>query len=94
VKYLLWDFDGTLAHRPGQWSGAVLSVLRRAGLDRGIDPDRIRVQALSADEWWAALAPVLVPRSMSDAQPNLPRNCAVITWTRPNGSFLTMSCPP
>lgn len=24
---LLWDFDGTLAERPGMWSGALLEVL-------------------------------------------------------------------
>ena len=25
TKYLLWDFDGALAHRPGQWTDAVLT---------------------------------------------------------------------
>lgn len=29
-RWLVWDFDGTLAHRPGMWSGAVCEVLERA----------------------------------------------------------------
>ena len=26
-RVLLWDFDGTLAHRPGIWRGCLLEVL-------------------------------------------------------------------
>jgi len=74
-KFLLWDFDGTLAHRPGQWSSTVLAVLHRAGLASGIDreavrpfcnagfpwhtPDRVREAGQSADDWWRDLVPVL-----------------------------------
>ena len=36
-KYLLWDFDGTLAHRPGQWTDTVMAVLRAADLAHGVD---------------------------------------------------------
>lgn len=28
TRMLLWDFDGTLGHRPGMWSQALLDVLR------------------------------------------------------------------
>lgn len=74
-KFLIWDFDGTLAHRPGQWSGTVHAVLQRAGLDNGIDreavrpfcnagfpwhtPERVREPGQSADDWWRELVPVL-----------------------------------
>jgi putative hydrolase of the HAD superfamily len=27
MKYILWDFDGTLAYRDGNWSGALYSIL-------------------------------------------------------------------
>ena len=28
MRYLIWDFDGTLAYREGMWSGALLTVLK------------------------------------------------------------------
>jgi putative hydrolase of the HAD superfamily len=74
-KYVLWDFDGTLAHRPGQWTDTILSVLRAAALAEGVDresvrpfvnagfpwhaPDIIRAGNQAADEWWRQLEPVL-----------------------------------
>jgi FMN phosphatase YigB (HAD superfamily) len=74
-KYLLWDFDGTLAYRPGQWTDTVIAILHRAGLAPGIDPetvrpfmnagfpwhepDTVRESGRPADEWWQALEPVL-----------------------------------
>ncbi|HTV40788.1 MAG TPA: HAD-IA family hydrolase [Candidatus Sulfotelmatobacter sp.] len=74
-NYLLWDFDGTLAYRPGQWTDTVMLVLRRAGLATGIDreavrpfmntgfpwhePDVIRPAGQAPDEWWRRLEPVL-----------------------------------
>ena len=73
-KYLMWDFDGTLAHRPGQWTDTVLSVLRQAGLAAGVDrevvrpfmntgfpwhkPEVIRSANQAADDWWQGLEPV------------------------------------
>jgi putative hydrolase of the HAD superfamily len=72
-KYLIWDFDGTLAYRPGQWSGTMVEVLRRfAGLDMNIEtvrpfmqkgfpwnsPDQINPPMRTADNWWAAMQPV------------------------------------
>jgi phosphoglycolate phosphatase-like HAD superfamily hydrolase len=74
-SYLLWDFDGTLAHRPGQWIDTVMSVLQKAGLADGVDrevvrsfmntgfpwhkPDVIRPAGQALDEWWRRLEPVL-----------------------------------
>lgn len=74
-RFILWDFDGTLAYRPGQWTDTVLFILRRAGfaldLDREVvrpfvnsgfpwhEPERIRPAGQSADDWWQALQPVL-----------------------------------
>jgi putative hydrolase of the HAD superfamily len=74
-KYVLWDFDGTLAHRPGQWTDTVMSVLRAAASAEGVDretvrpvmnagfpwhaPDIIRVANQPADEWWRQLEPML-----------------------------------
>jgi putative hydrolase of the HAD superfamily len=72
-NYLIWDFDGTLAYRPGQWSGAMIEVLRRfAGLDVDIETlrpfmqkgfpwhnhNQVNPPMCSADNWWAAVQPV------------------------------------
>jgi len=75
-KYLLWDFDGTLAHRPGMWTGAVLGVLREAQLAHGVTrdavspylnsgfpwhtPEVIRPANQDADAWWQDLEPVFI----------------------------------
>jgi len=32
MKYILWDFDGTLAYRDGNWSGALYSILLNNGI--------------------------------------------------------------
>ncbi|MCW5314596.1 HAD-IA family hydrolase [Nostoc sp. KVJ3] len=32
MKYLLWDFDNTLAYREGAWSGTLHSILKRNGI--------------------------------------------------------------
>ena len=73
-KYVVWDFDGTLAHRPEMWSGAVLAAVRAAGLTCGAvpedvrpflqsgfpwqQPDVTRAPGCHPDDWWAALEPV------------------------------------
>jgi putative hydrolase of the HAD superfamily len=73
-KYLIWDFEGTLAWRPGGWAGAVVSVLRRYHPEIEISPEKIRAYlqsgfpwhapenahpGLSPSEWWEDLQPVL-----------------------------------
>src|SRR5262245_6700427 len=73
VRYLVWDFDGTLAHRPGLWSGTLADILRqhlpettatlsdfRPHMSRGFPwhtPDVGCDPPRSADEWWACLQP-------------------------------------
>lgn len=70
--HLIWDFDGTLAYRSGQWSGAVAEALRRFGsLDADIEtirpfmrrgfpwhaPERANPPGRSASDWWRAVHP-------------------------------------
>lgn len=73
-KYLLWDFDGTLAHRPGQWTDTVMAILRAENLAQGVDreavrpfmnsgfpwhaPEVVRPADQSMDAWWQQLEPV------------------------------------
>jgi putative hydrolase of the HAD superfamily len=33
MKYILWDFDGTLAYRDGMWSSTLLSLLNKKGIN-------------------------------------------------------------
>ena len=74
MKYILWDFDGTLAYREGKWAGALLEVVRREHPKRQISaselrphllsgfpwhtPERVRPPEQPADVWWAQLEPV------------------------------------
>jgi putative hydrolase of the HAD superfamily len=72
-KYLIWDFDGTLAYRTGAWSGALTALARRRQEYGSFTPDVVRPflssgfpwhapenlhPGLSADEWWEELFPV------------------------------------
>jgi putative hydrolase of the HAD superfamily len=72
-KYLIWDFDGTLATRPGEWTATLCEVFSRRFPDRPLDPERIRPhmrrgfpwhtpesvrEPCAADEWWDGLTPV------------------------------------
>ncbi|HHY97172.1 MAG TPA: HAD-IA family hydrolase [Firmicutes bacterium] len=68
---IIWDFDGTLAHRPGMWSSALLQVLDdnepghqveiaqiRHHLQRGFpwhQPDVPHPELSSPGAWWAAV---------------------------------------
>jgi putative hydrolase of the HAD superfamily len=77
AKCVIWDFDGTLAHRPEMWSGAVLSAIRAVGitcdavpqdvrpfLQKGFpwhQPEVVRPAGREPNEWWAALDAVFVP---------------------------------
>jgi putative hydrolase of the HAD superfamily len=73
-KYLIWDFDGTLAWRPGGWTGAVLSVLDRYLPGNQVTAEKINAYlqsgfpwhapenahpGLTPSEWWEDLQPVL-----------------------------------
>jgi putative hydrolase of the HAD superfamily len=75
AKHLLWDFDNTLALRPGLWSQCLADVVNRAYpqkkavseafrpyLFRGFpwhDHEASHAHLSNSDEWWAALAPIL-----------------------------------
>ncbi len=72
-KYLIWDFDGTLAWRSGGWSSALIKVLHtsapeihatrtqaRAFLQSGFPwhaPENAH-PGLAPDEWWEDMQPV------------------------------------
>lgn len=72
MRCLLWDFDGTLAQREGDWSGALVETAAANGvittrdslrpfLHRGFPwhaPDAIRDGAESSEAWWGRLEPV------------------------------------
>jgi putative hydrolase of the HAD superfamily len=72
---VLWDFDGTLAERPGLWRGCLLEVLREHEPDLDVDadafipalrggfpwhsPDVAHPDLCEGDAWWAHLLPLL-----------------------------------
>jgi putative hydrolase of the HAD superfamily len=72
-RVLVWDFDGTLATRPGHWTGALCEVVTRAYPALGVTPEQLRPHLqrgfpwhapdvlrdpCSHDEWWAQLRPL------------------------------------
>ncbi len=81
-RVVLWDFDGTLAWRPGLWGGCVLEVLDelepghgvtlesvRAGLRSGFpwhEPDRPHPHAGDSDAWWEPVE-ALIGRTVRQA---------------------------
>lgn len=73
-RFLLWDFDGTLAFRPGNWTGVVCDVVAAERPDLAMTPARLRPYLQSgfpwhrpdvirtpgtADQWWSDLLPIL-----------------------------------
>lgn len=72
---VLWDFDGTIAERPGHWSSCMIDVLERLMPGSGLAAADIEVHLRTGfpwqdttvdrrhltdpDAWWAALQPVL-----------------------------------
>jgi HAD superfamily hydrolase (TIGR01549 family) len=72
---VLWDFDGTLAERPGRWRGCLLEVLReeepgiRADADAFIPalrdrfpwhrPDVAHPDMCNREAWWTEILPLL-----------------------------------
>lgn len=76
MKHLIWDFDGTLGHRDGMWSGAILDALEAERPGHGVtreqirpflqsgfpwhEPHRVREANVHPDAWWRALDPVFV----------------------------------
>src|SRR3954462_5037848 len=72
MRCLLWDFDGTLAQRDGDWSGALVETAAAIGVITSRDALRpflqcgfpwhnaevIRDCAESSAAWWGRLEPV------------------------------------
>jgi putative hydrolase of the HAD superfamily len=74
ARYLIWDFDGTLAYRRGGWSGALAETLQqeasgcdvtanslRPYLQDGFPwhyPERFHGPWTGADAWWESLTPI------------------------------------
>jgi len=76
VRFLIWDFDGTLWYRVGRWSSALHCVLEEAMPGRDFEreylgaqlrrdfpwhtPELPHPELSSPDLWWDALLPVFV----------------------------------
>ena len=72
---VLWDFDGTLAERPGLWRACLLEVLREEepDVDVGADvfipalrdrfpwhrPDEAHLDLCDGEAWWGQIVPLL-----------------------------------
>jgi len=88
VRYILWDFDGTLAERPGMWSQCLADVANEfigaalyqresfvPHLSSGFPwhrPDIGHPELVDPLAWWSALAPTLSEAMSKGA--NLPRS--------------------
>ena len=74
-RFVLWDFDGTLAERPGRWSGALRDVLDANcpghGLTQAViaaelrngfpwhEPHTAHPHLRTPELWWASLRSVI-----------------------------------
>jgi putative hydrolase of the HAD superfamily len=72
---VMWDFEGTLAMRPGLWSSCILEVLDEHVPGHAVSRDEVRAairdgfpwhradqphpELCEPDAWWAALDPML-----------------------------------
>lgn len=86
MKYLIWDFDGTLGYRSGGWSNACLDVLQneescsgagiedvRPHLQEGFPwhtPEQSHTDITTADDWWNQLYPVFVAAFEANGVPS------------------------
>ena len=82
---LLWDFDGTLAHRDGMWSGALLDALvgydphgawsidqLRPHLTQGFpwhEPEKEHFEIVDAGSWWTVPLAIFVRASVAAGVP-------------------------
>jgi putative hydrolase of the HAD superfamily len=74
-RVILWDFDGTLAHRPGMWRGCLIETLDEHAAGHGIDADELRpflrdgfpwhrpdiahLELCEPEAWWAPVEMLL-----------------------------------
>jgi putative hydrolase of the HAD superfamily len=89
-KYILWDFDGTLAQREGMWSGTLMEILEteEPGLSVTLDdirqhlqtgfpwhtPEKPHCDIGDPTEWWEMLFPVFEKALISNGL-SRPRAC-------------------
>lgn len=75
TRYLVWDFDGTLASREGLWSQTLADVARQEFASSALSPDDFaphlhagffwhdfltpHTHIKSSSDWWSHMAPVL-----------------------------------
>ena len=73
---ILWDFDGTLGHRPGMWSRAVLDVLQECFPDCTVTLEDVRpfmregfpwhqphlphVEITTPEQWWTEIEQLFI----------------------------------
>jgi putative hydrolase of the HAD superfamily len=96
-RFLIWDFDGMLAFRPGNWTGVVCDVVAVERPDVGMTPDRLRPhlqsgfpwhapdvvrQPCSADQWWSELLSVLARAVQSAAGVEAPEARRLVSGVR------------
>jgi phosphoglycolate phosphatase-like HAD superfamily hydrolase len=81
TKVVLWDFDETLAERPGHWWGCMLEIMGRRHPDCVADeqalrealrdfypwrfPEVVHEHLNDPDDWWAALQPGLATAAVA-----------------------------
>ena len=74
ARVILWDFDGTLAERPGMWGGCMLEVLDEHEPNHGIAPGSFRPffgegfpwqtphlahpELCATEKWWERVEPL------------------------------------
>ena len=51
MKFIIWDFDGTLAHRPTGWTGALLETLSELHPMHQIIADQLRPHLQAGFPW-------------------------------------------
>ena len=98
MKYLIWDFDGTLGYRTGGWSKACVDVLENATADSGVSltdvrphlqegfpwhtPNRPHTDISTAEDWWEQLYPVFAAAFEANDVPP-ERACTLAKQVRP-----------
>jgi putative hydrolase of the HAD superfamily len=50
-RVILWDFDGTLAHRPGLWGACLMEVLDEHHAGHSVELDRLRTLLRDGFPW-------------------------------------------
>ncbi|MFD1121411.1 HAD family hydrolase [Methylophilus flavus] len=98
MNYLLWDFDGTLAERPGLWSQCLADVVNEnqqtkhfqrhhfsPHLSTGFPwhtPEITHEHILTAEAWWENLESTLIQALVKGAQLSLAEATLLIPNTR------------